>query len=147
MAHFAEIDESNVVLRVIVAEQDIIDSGNVGDPSKWVQTSYNTRDGKHYDPVTGEEDDGTPLRYRYAGIGMIYDPDADIFHFAQPYPSWTFNNTTYDWHPPAPYPKDTGDDDDITYYWDEENKEWADNETAPSGEGRDEKIIPGWNYE
>ena len=142
MAHFAEIDESNVVLRVIVAEQDIIDSGNVGDPSKWVQTSYNTRDGKHYDPVTGEEDDGTPLRYRFAGIDMIYDSDADVFHFAQPYPSWTFNNTTYDWHPPIPYPDDEG-----TYYWDEANESWADDETAPGSRDSAAKIIPDWNYE
>ena len=95
----------------------------------------------------GEEDDGTPLRYRYAGIGMIYDPAADIFHYVQPYPSWTYNNTTYTWHPPTPYPKDTGDDDDTTYYWDEENKQWADNDTAPDGEDRRLNEIPGWNYE
>ncbi len=142
MAHFAEIDENNVVLRVMVVEPEFIAEGHMGDPSNWIQTSYNTREGKHYDPVTGEEDDGTPLRYRFAGIDMIYDSDADVFHFAQPYPSWTFNNTTYDWHPPIPYPDDEG-----TYYWDEANESWADDETAPGSRDSAAKIIPDWNYE
>lgn len=79
MSHFAQIDENNIVVQVIVAEQNFINSGAVGDPTKWIQTSYNTRDGVHYDPVTGLPDGGVPLRYTYAGIGYTYDPVRDIF--------------------------------------------------------------------
>ncbi len=143
MAHFAEIDQNNVVLRVMVAEPEFINEGHMGDPSNWIQTSYNTCDGKHYG-ANGEEDDGTPLRYRFAGIGMIYDSVADVFYFAQPYPSWTFNNTTYDWHPPIPYPDP---DDDGTYYWDEANQVWADEDTYHGEGGRHGNIRPTWNYE
>ncbi len=63
MGHFAEISGSNnIVTRVIVAEQDFIDSGAVGASSNWIQTSYNTHGGVH---ILG----GTPLRKNYAGIG------------------------------------------------------------------------------
>jgi hypothetical protein len=72
MSHFARV-ENNIVVEVIVAEQDFIDSGAVGDPAKWIQTSYNTINGVH---VLG----GTPLRKNYAGIGFIYDPVADEFN-------------------------------------------------------------------
>lgn len=72
MSHFAEIDENGVVKRVIVAEQDFIDSGKVGDPKNWVQTSYNTIRGKH-------RLGGTPLRKNYAGVGYTYDKERDAF--------------------------------------------------------------------
>jgi hypothetical protein len=71
MSHFAKV-ENNIVIQVIVAEQDVIDSGLFGDPASWIQTSYNTRDGVH---ILG----GTPLRKNFAGIGYIYDPVADEF--------------------------------------------------------------------
>ena len=48
MSYFAELDSENIVIRVIAADQDFIDSGKVGDPNNWVQTSYNTRGGVHY---------------------------------------------------------------------------------------------------
>ena len=73
MAHFAKIDQNNIVTQVIVVEQDVIDSGLFGDPTSWVQTSYNTRGGVH---ILG----GTPLRKNFAGIGYVYDPVADEFN-------------------------------------------------------------------
>jgi hypothetical protein len=72
MSHFAKV-ENGIVTQVIVAEQDVIDSGIFGDSASWVQTSYNTRDGIH---VLG----GTPLRKNFAGIGYSYDPVADEFN-------------------------------------------------------------------
>ena len=75
MAHFAKV-EDGVVTDVIAADQDYIDNHTDG---TWVQTSYNTRGGKHYDPETGKEDSGTPLRKNYAGIGHKYDATRDAF--------------------------------------------------------------------
>jgi hypothetical protein len=72
MSHFARI-ENNIVTQVIVAEQDVINSGLFGDPASWVKTSYNTRDGVH---ALG----GTPLRKNFAGVGYTYDPVNDEFN-------------------------------------------------------------------
>jgi hypothetical protein len=72
MAHFAKI-QNNIVTQVIVAEQDVIDSGLFGDPASWIQTSYNTHNGVH---ILG----GTPLRKNFAGIGYTYDFIADEFN-------------------------------------------------------------------
>ena len=72
MSHFAKV-ENNIVTNVIVAEQDVINSGLFGDPASWIQTSYNTHNGMH---VLG----GTPLRKNFAGIGYTYDPVADEFN-------------------------------------------------------------------
>jgi len=82
MSHFAEISGSTVT-RVIVAEQDFIDSGAVGDPSNWIQTSYNTRGGVHYGQ-DGQPDGGTQLRKNYAGTGYTYDKSRDAFISPQP---------------------------------------------------------------
>ena len=111
MAHYAKVENATVVT-VIVAEQDFIDS--LPDKEKWVQTSYNTRGGKHYAPDSNTEDDGTPLRYNYAGEGYTYDYGNDAFYGPSPYPSWTLNKTSYTWQPPIGYPKDGKD-----YKWDE----------------------------
>lgn len=73
MAHYAEIDDNGIVLRVIVAEQDFIDSGAVGDPQKWIQTSYNTINGIH-------KLGGKPFRKNFAGIGYIYNKQLDEFN-------------------------------------------------------------------
>ena len=119
MAHFAQIDENNIVTRVIVVEQDVIDTGNFGDPNTWIQTSYNTHGGKHYGQ-DGEEDSGTPLRKNFAGIGYTYDSDRDAFIGRSPYPSWTLNEDTCNWESPVTYP--TGDK---LYNWDEDNLQWV----------------------
>ena len=117
--HFAEIDENNIVKRVIVAEQDFIDSGAVGDSANWIQTSYNTRGGIHYTPDSDEPDGGIALRKNFAGIGYIYDSDKDAFYQPQPYPSWSLNEDSCQWESPIPYPDDGSD-----YNWNEENQSW-----------------------
>ena len=73
MPLFAQINENNEVVQVLVVRQEYINTGRLGDPSKWIQTSYNTQVGKHYDPITQEEDDGVALRKNFAGIGYTYD--------------------------------------------------------------------------
>ena len=113
MAHFAEVDpKTNIVLRVIVAEQDFINSGAVGDSFRWVQTSYNTRGGVH---KTG----GYPLRKNYAGTGFTYDKDRDAFIEPKPYPSWTLNEDTCQWDCPVATPAD-----DKSYEWNEDTQAW-----------------------
>ncbi len=117
MSHFAEVKDGTVT-QVIVAEQDFIDT--LDNSSEWVQTSYNTYGGKHYDPVTKEEDSGTSLRKNYAGIGYTYDSVKDAFYTPQPYPSWTLNDDTCLWEPPVAYPTD-----DKPYDWDEDTTAWV----------------------
>ena len=117
MAHYAKVENATVVT-VIVAEQDFIDS--LPDKEKWVQTSYNTRGGKHYAPNSNTEDDGTPLRYNYAGEGYTYDYGNDAFYSPSPYPSWTLNKTSFTWQPPIGCPKDGKD-----YRWDESSTSWV----------------------
>ena len=101
MSHFAEIDKDGVVQRVIVGEQDFINSGSVGDSFNWVQTSYNNN-----------------FRKQFAGVGFTYDKSKDIFISPQPYLSWTLDDND-DWKAPTAMP-----DDGKRYYWDEENKDW-----------------------
>jgi hypothetical protein len=119
MSHFAEINNDNIVQRVIVVEQDFIDSGKLGDPDNWVQTSYNTRGGVHYAPNSNEPDGGIALRKNYAGVGSTYDKTRDAFIPLQPYPSWVLNDDTCLWNPPIPYPEDGK-----LYIWNEENVTW-----------------------
>ena len=123
MAHFAQIDENNIVTRVMVVEQEFIDAGHLGDPSKWIQTSYNTYGGKHYDPDTRLEDDKPPLRKNYAGIGYTYDSVKDAFYAPQPYPSWTLNEDTCQWESPVDYPADATPEK--PYKWDEDTTSWV----------------------
>ena len=108
MSHFAQI-ENGVVARVIVAEQDVIDSGIFG--HGWVQTSYNTHGNQH--------PEGRPLRKNYAGIGYTYDTTRDAFIPPQPYPSWTLNEDTCLWSAPTPMPTDGK-----LYSWDEATQSW-----------------------
>ena len=115
MSHFAKV-EDGIVVAVHVVEQERVDTYD----GTWIQTSYNTRGGKHYDPETGEEDSGTPLRKNYAGIGYTYDSVKDAFYAPQPYPSWTLNDTTCLWEAPGAYPTD-----DKPYTWDEDTTAWV----------------------
>ena len=117
MSHFAQVKDG-IVKQVIVAEQNFIDI--LPDAKDWVQTSYNTRSGVHYDPNTGEPDDGVALRKNYAGIGYTYDKKRDAFIPPKEYPSWSLNEQTCLWEPPIPYPNDGK-----IYTWDEENKNWV----------------------
>lgn len=97
MSHFARIDENNIVQEVLVIEQAIIDTGLFGDPSRWIQTSYNTRGGQH---LLG----GTPLRKNYAGIGFLYDPERDAFIEPKPFDEWVLDEETCSWVAPVPMP-------------------------------------------
>lgn len=104
MAHFAEIDSSNTVLRVIVVAEEHEANGSewchdlLG--GTWVQTSYNHN-----------------IRKQYAGVNFTYDADADVFIAPQPYPSWTLD-TNHDWQPPTPKP--AGD-----WWWNESEQSWV----------------------
>ena len=119
MSHFAEINNDGKELRVIVAAQDFIDSGTVGDASNWVQTSYNTRSGVHYAPNSKTPDGGIALRKNYAGVGYTYDTSRDAFIPPKPYPSWVLNESTCQWNAPISYP-----DDGKIYRWDESITNW-----------------------
>lgn len=109
MSHFAKV-VNGIVVRVIVAEQDFIDSGLAGE-GPWIQTSYNTHNGAH-------TNGGTPLRKNYAGIGYTYDEQRDAFIPPQPFPSWSLNEQTCSWDPPVPRP------DTIAFGWNEETQSW-----------------------
>ena len=119
MSYFAELDSENIVIRVIAADQDFIDSGKVGDPNNWVQTSYNTRGGVHYAPNSNTPDGGVALRKNYAGVGYTYDETRDAFILPKPYPSWILNEDTCKWDAQTPMP-----DDGKIYYWDEDTTNW-----------------------
>lgn len=123
MAHFAHVDENNIVTQVIVAEQDVIDTGIFGDPASWIQTSYNTHAGIHYGP-DGQPDGGFALRKNYAAPGMSYDPARDAFISPQPYPSWILDEDSCDWLPPVPLPAPV-EGDPRPWIWDEETLSWV----------------------
>ena len=115
MAHYAKVLDGKVI-NVIVAEADFFKTFIDETPGTWIQTSYNTRGGVHYEPNTNtaSSDQSKALRKNYAGIGFIYDKDKDAFYEPQPYASWTLNSTTYYWEPPVTYPSDGK-----SYVWDE----------------------------
>ena len=120
MAHFARV-ENRVVKQVIVAEQDFIDNMVSESPGEWIQVSYNTRGGVHYDPETGlpSDDQTKALRKNYPSPDWNYDIDADAFYSPQPYSSWTLNTETYIWEAPVAMP-----DDGNPYDWNEETQTW-----------------------
>jgi hypothetical protein len=116
MSHYAKI-ENGLVTQVIVAEEEFIST----QPGLWVQTSYNTRGGIHYNPQTGMPsiDQSSALRKNYASIGDIYDSVLDAFYIPQPFSSWTLDEETCMWESPVPYP-----DDGKIYAWDESTLGW-----------------------
>jgi hypothetical protein len=120
MAHYAKV-ENGIVTDIIVAEQDFIDSGAVGDPSMWIQTSYNTRGGIH---TLG----GTPLRKNYAGIGYQYIVEIDAFVPPKIHASWILDEVAGAWIAPIAAP-----DDGKSYSWSEETQSWIE---APN-------VLPG----
>lgn len=115
MAHYAKVNEG-IVETVIVAEPEFFDTFVDDTPGKWIQTSYNTRGGVHYEPNsnTPSSDQSKALRKNHAGIGYTYDKTRDAFIPPQPFPSWILNNTTCFWDPPIPQPSDGK-----SYRWDD----------------------------
>ena len=116
MAHFAQLNDENLVTQVIVvanedtADQDGVENEAIGIAfctnllgGRWVQTSYNAN-----------------IRKNYAGIGYKYDATLDAFIPPQPFESWTLNEETAQWEAPTPYP-----DDGKRYSWDEATTSWV----------------------
>lgn len=126
MAHFAKLDENNVVIFVTVGRQE--DDGKeaeltarTGDVYK--QTSYNTRGGVYYDNATNKphSDQSKAFRKNYAGIGYIYDETRDAFIPPKPFPSWKLNETSCLWEAPIPYPVK----EKTSFIWDEKQGAWV----------------------
>jgi hypothetical protein len=119
MAHFAEIDENNIVTRVLVVDNDQEDRGqeflatDLGLGGTWIKTSYNTIAGVH-------SNGGTPLRKNYAGIGYTYDSVRDAFYAPKPFASWTLDEDTCTWNAPTPMPVEEGK----FFTWNEETTSW-----------------------
>ena len=119
MAHYAFLDQNNIVTEVIVGKNENEEGIN------WEQhyglfrrqvckrTSYNTIGGVH-------QLGGTPFRKNYAGIGYTYDETRDVFIPPKPYNSWILNEDTCLWNAPVAYPTDGN-----KYTWNEEIKNWA----------------------
>lgn len=123
MAHFAEVDDNNVVIRVVVIPDDqeargqLYLSRDLGLGGRWKQTSYNTRGGVHYDPSTHIPDGRPGFRKNYAGVGYTFDARRNAFIPPRPYPSWQLNEDTCLWEPPSLPPGDG-------YRWDEDTQTW-----------------------
>lgn len=120
MAHFAKVQQG-IVTQVIVAEPEFFDTFVDSTPGKWIQTSYNTFGGVHYDPETREPsaDQSKALRKNYAGPGFSYDFERDAFIPPKPFESWTLNETSCLWEPPAAMPSEGG-----PYLWNEAEQRW-----------------------
>ena len=118
MAHFAQLDENNKVIQVLVVNDDYLKDENGNEVEelgrlhmesvhggRWIQTSYNGK-----------------IRFRYAGIGYLYDEKIDAFVYPKPYESWILNKKTAEWNPPIPMPTDAPEGS--FYQWNEETKNW-----------------------
>jgi len=120
MAHFAEIDENNIVVRVLVVDNDNESNGQeflaetLGLGGTWIQTSYNTFRGVH-------ANGGTPLRGNYASIGHVYNTELDAFVEPKPFDSWILNEETFSWNPPIPDPST----EETFYIWNEDTVSWV----------------------
>ena len=139
MAHFAKLGSNSKVIQVLTLNNgDMLNADGVEDelvgqqylerhnnwPAQmWIQTSYNTRGGKH-----DSGDDSKALRGNYAGTGMIWDEDNNIFYHKKPYASWVLNTTTASWHSPiGDAPDDLTDEEKAartTYVWNEDGQSW-----------------------
>ena len=120
MAHYAKVLNGEVV-NVIVADSDFISTYIDDSPGEWIQASYNTYGGVHYQPNsdTPSEDQSKALRKNFPGVGWKYDKEKDAFIPLQPYPSWTLNEETCLWECPVDYPDQTK-----MYGWNEETQAW-----------------------
>ena len=131
MAHFAEVDENNTVIKVVVgADADTADEDGTeveaigvaflqsmfGADTAWVQTSWSGR-----------------IRTRFTGPGATWDPSRDAFIDPQPFPSWVLDEATTEWHPPTPRPDETrtgeheGEEFEypVPFQWDEDTVSWV----------------------
>jgi hypothetical protein len=105
MSHYAKV-ENGIVTQVIVAEEDFISTGALGDPASWIQTSYNTRGNVHYSQDGQPDAEG--LRGNYAGVGYTYDSVNDVFVAPQPSEAHILDTDTWTWwNPTATDPVET----------------------------------------
>lgn len=120
MGHYAKV-VNGVVTNVIVAEKDFFDTFIDSSPGEWIQTSYNTKGGIHYQPNTNipSDDQTKALRKNYAGIGYAYDSVRDAFIPPKPYNSWVLNDYSCLWEAPVALPNDGKQ-----YFWDENQLLW-----------------------
>lgn len=115
MAHYAQLDENNIVVNVFVGKDEDEFHPDVKDWEEYYnakRTSYNTFAGQH-------KNGGIPFRKNYAGIGYTYDPVRDAFIPPQTFPSWILDEATCQWQPPLPMPLDGK-----LYEWSEEDGNW-----------------------
>lgn len=119
MSHYAKV-VNETVTQVIVAEEDFFKGFVDTSPGEWIQTSYNTKGGVHYDQ-TGKPsaDQSKAFRKNFAGVGYRYDSKADAFIPPKPYPSWVLNEQKYIWEAPVKMPNDGK-----PYNWDESTQKW-----------------------
>jgi hypothetical protein len=129
VSHWAELDENNIVVRVLVGDNNdpngdegyqwLID--NLG--GLWVKTSYNTKNGIYYSDLDNRipsADQSKALRKNYASVGYTYNKDKDAFIPPKPYDSWLLDEDTCWWEAPVPHPTD-----DKMYTWDEDTTSWV----------------------
>lgn len=120
MGHYAKVVSGEVV-QVIVAEPDFFDTFVDSSPGEWIQTSYNTRGGVHYQANSQEPsaDQSKALRKNYAGLGFSYNRELDAFVPPKPYASWVLNEESCLWEAPTPMPTDGA-----IYQWNESTTSW-----------------------
>jgi hypothetical protein len=134
VAHFAKLDENNVVTFVTVGRQE--DDGKEAELSArtgdvYKQTSYNTRGGVHYTDGVPSEDQTKAFRKNYAGLGYTYDAERNAFISPKPYNSWVLNEDTCLWDAPVPLPEDAGTGEPPKRYtWDENTTSWVEVDAA-----------------
>jgi len=131
MASFAHIT-NGIVDQVIAIEPEVLEQAGgwichgcnmqFKPKEEWVQTSYNTRWGKHFDPNTGLEDAKPPLRKNHASVGDAYDSARDAFIPRKRFPSWILNEDTCTWEAPKVKPPYCGE----WLIWDEAAQTWKD---------------------
>jgi hypothetical protein len=94
-------------------------------PGEWIQTSFNTRGGVHYQPnsFVPSEDQSKALRKNYAGIGYSYDKQRDAFIPPKPFNSYILDENTCTWKPPIAMPT-TGLEENQYYFWNESTVNW-----------------------
>ena len=121
MAHFAKVLDGTVI-DVIVAEPEFFETFRDTSPGTWIQTSYNTRGGVHYDPSTGQPsaDQSKALRKNYAGVGYSYNHILDAFIPPKLYQSWVLNEETGIWEAPSSPPNDGN-----KYSWNDSTQSWT----------------------
>jgi len=125
MAHYTFLDDNYIVTEVIVGKDetnfDWEQYYSIKRGQLCKRTSYNTKGGIYYNPITNlpDGDQSKAFRKNYAGLGFTYDPIRDAFISPKPYPSWILNEETCIWEAPVPYPNDNQ-----LYSWDETTKSW-----------------------